>query len=279
MKVVITGATGLLGKDVVKHFVDAGYDVLGVDIRKPDEVIAPYRVADLNNLGECYSVLKGADALIHLSAIPNAVTAASDVTFRNNVTSTYNILEAADTLGIKKAVTASSECTYGIVFSETGLNPKYIPIDESHPTLPEDCYGLGKILEEQTAQAIHRRNGMQIVALRIGNVISPEMYKNFPSFIDDPNERWPILWSYIDSRDIANACQLALEKDNLGFKVLNIMADDTSMNVKSDALMKHKFPNVADIRSDISAYQSLYSNQLIKEVLGWKQQHFWRDNV
>lgn len=279
MKVVITGAAGLLGTDVVKHFVEAGYDVLGVDVKKPETPLTDHRVVDLTNLGECYSVLTGADAVIHLAAIPNAVTAASDVTFRNNVTSTYNILEAANTLGIKKAVTASSECTYGIVFSQTGLTPQYVPIDEEHPTLPEDCYGLGKILEEETARAIHRRNNMQIVALRIGNVITQKMYEQFPAFINNPEERWPILWSYIDSRDIASACQLAIEKDDLGFQILNMMADDTSMNVTSAELMNHRFPTVTDIRDDITGYQSLYSNQKAKDVLGWKPIHVWRDNV
>jgi len=279
MRVVITGASGLLGTDVVKHFVETGYEVLGVDITRPKKQVAEHRIIDLTNMGECYSVLAGADAVIHLAAIPNAVTAASDVTFRNNVTSTYNILEAANTLGIKKAVTASSECTYGIVFSQTGLTPKYIPIDEQHPTLPEDCYGLGKILEEETASAIHRRNGMQIVALRIGNVMTKEMYAMFPDFIKDPTQRIPILWSYIDSRDIATACQLAIEKENLGFQIVNIMADHTSMDIPSIDLLKSAFPNVTDIRSDISGYQSLYSNQKAKEILGWKPVHVWRDNL
>lgn len=55
-----------------------------------------------------------------------------------------------------------------------------MPIDEEHPQLPEESYGLSKIVNEKTADMIHKRTGMQDVSMRLGNVISCEMYKNFP---------------------------------------------------------------------------------------------------
>ena len=279
-RVVVTGTAGRLGPHVAQHFVEQGYDVLSVDVKRPEDVKADHRNADLTNLGECYGILHRADALVHLAAIPNAVSTTNEVTFRNNVMSTYNLLEAADALGIKKVVHASSESTYGIVFSKKGLTPQYVPMDEDHPVLPEDSYALGKIVEEEIARSINRRSGMQIVCLRIGNVITPNRYvDDFPHFINDPNQRAGILWSYIDARDVAVACRLALEKDGLGVQVLNIAADDNSTTLTSAELMKHKFPNVTDIRSPIDGHQTLLSNQKIKEVLGWKQEYKWRDHV
>jgi nucleoside-diphosphate-sugar epimerase len=278
-KVVITGTAGLLGPAVADHFLEAGYEVLSVDIKKPDPVKTRHLIVNTTNMGECYGALAGADAVVHLAAIPVAYSHPNEVTFANNVLSTYNILEAADTLGIKKAVIASSECTYGICNSRTGLGPRYVPMDEDHPTLPEDSYGLGKIVGEEIARAVNRRHGMQIVSFRIGNIQTPEKYKNFPNFIHDPKQRTRILWSYIDSRDIAAACRLAIEKDGLGTQVLNLAADDTSMDIKSVDLMRSAFPNVTDIRSPIDGYQTLLSNEKAKKVLGWRPMHFWRDNV
>lgn len=278
-KVVITGTAGLLGPYVVEHFLEAGYDVLSADIKKPEKPLTRHLTVDLNNLGECYGALTGADAVVHLAAIPVAYSHPNEVTFRNNVMSTYNILEAADTLGIKKAVIASSECTYGIVNSRTGLSPTYVPMDEEHPCLPEDSYGLGKIVGEEIARAVHRRHGMQIVSFRIGNVMTPEKYKAFPRFIHDANQRKGILWSYIDARDIAVACRLAIEKDGLGTSVLNLAANDTSMDIKSCDLLKAGFPNVTDIRGCIDGYQTLLSNEKAKKVLGWQPVHCWRDNL
>ena len=278
-KVVITGVSGLLGPCVVEHFVEIGYDVLSVDITKPQKNISRFLKVDLMNLGECYGALAGADAVVHLAAIPVAYSHPNEVTFQNNVMSTYNILEAAAGLGIKKAVIASSESSYGIVFSKQNLAPKYVPMDEEHPQLPEDCYGLSKIVAEQTAEMFHRRCGMQVVSLRIGNVITPQMYQNFPGFIHESKERRTILWSYIDARDIAEACRLAIETDDLGYVALNLSADDTSMDIKSSELMKAEFPEVTDIRSSIDNFNTLLSNEKAKKVLNWKPIHKWRDYV
>lgn len=278
-RVVITGTSGLLGSHVVQHFLDHGYDVLSVDIKKPDNLLTNHVIADLTNLGECYGVLKGADALIHLAAIPVAYSHPNEVVFKNNVMSTYNLLEAADTLGIKKAVIASSESAYGLVFAKKRLVPQYVPIDEDHPSLPEDPYALGKVVAEEIARGINRRNGMQIVSFRIGNIMTPERYKLFPEFMYDSKQRSVIVWSYIDARDIASACRLAIEKDGLGATVMNLAADETSTDIKSKDLLRAEFPEVKDIRSNIDEYQTLLSNNKAKKLLGWKPEHCWRDYV
>jgi nucleoside-diphosphate-sugar epimerase len=135
-KVVVTGGSGLLGPDVIKEFLNYGYEVVNADIKHPKEPLCKTVITDLTNLGEVYGVLAGANAVVHLAAIPVAYSHPNEVTFQNNVMSTYNILEAAGNLGIKKAVISSSESSYGIVFSRQNLAPKYVPIDEEHLQLP-----------------------------------------------------------------------------------------------------------------------------------------------
>ncbi|GHT78848.1 nucleoside-diphosphate-sugar epimerase [Spirochaetia bacterium] len=278
-RVTITGAAGLLGPTVVEYFTAQGYEVLSTDIKKPAHPKSRFVTADLSSLGECYGVLENADAVVHLAAIPSAYIFPNEVTFANNVTASYNILEAAVGRGIRKAVIASSECIYGIVTTRRFLTPTYVPMDEEHPLLPEDSYSLSKICAEATADVIHNRTGMQIVSFRLGNVITREMYANFPGFIHDPKPRRPILWSYIDARDIAAACVLAIEKDDLGSVKLNLAADDTSMDIKTGELLKAEFPAVTDIRCPVDGYHTLLSNERAKKVLGWKPEHCWRDNV
>ncbi|MBW7455844.1 NAD-dependent epimerase/dehydratase family protein [Paenibacillus sepulcri] len=278
-KVVVTGGSGMLGKWVVRHFVEQGYDVINADVKHPEEPLCPTLLIDLNNLGETYGVLAGADAVVHLAAIPAAHIKPSEVTFNNNVMSTYNILEAAAGLGIKKAVIASSESSYGIVFAVNRFGPQYVPVDEEHPQLPQDSYGLSKVVNEQTADMFHRRTGMQVVSMRIGNVIAPDAYKGFPRFIHNPEMRDRILWSYVDTRDVAEACRLAIETDGLGSVALNLAADDTSMAVPSRDLMAARFPEVNDFRQPLAGYESLLSNEKAKRLLGWQPKHVWRDYV
>jgi len=278
-KVVITGGSGMLGKWVVKHFVEQGYEVVNVDAQKPSDAPAPTLIADLNNLGEVYGVLAGADAVVHLAAIPAAHIKTNEVTFQNNAISTYNILEAAAGLGIRKAVIASSESSYGIVFAVNRFGPNYVPVDEDHPQLPQDSYGLSKVVNELTADMFNRRTGMQVVSLRIGNVIDPTAYARFPSFIHDPAQRDRILWSYIDTRDVAEACRLAVEAEGLGSVALNIAADDTSMAVSSRDLLAARFPEVSDFRQPLAGHESLVSNEKAKKLLNWQPKHAWRDYV
>ncbi|MFB3170113.1 NAD(P)-dependent oxidoreductase [Neobacillus sp. 179-C4.2 HS] len=278
-KVVITGGSGLLGREVIKEFLEHGYDVVNADIKYPKEALCSTVITDLTNLGEVYGVLAGADAVVHLAAIPVAYSHPNEVTFENNVMSTYNILEAAGNLGIKKAVISSSESSYGICFSKQNLKPQYVPIDEDHPQLPEESYGLSKIVNEKTADMIHRRTGMQVVSFRLGNVISPEMYQNFPGFIHNPEQRKTILWSYIDTRDAATAYRLAIETDGLGSVALNIGADETSMDMESKQLMEICYPDVKDFRKDLSGFAPLLNSEKAKKLLNWQPIHKWRNYV
>lgn len=271
--IVVTGGSGKTGQWVVKEFIEQGYTVLNADINPPQNNICKFVKVDLKNLGEVYGILAGADAVVHLAAIPRPSGYTSDAVFQNNVLATYHILEAAAGLGIKKAVLASSESIYGMAYA----GPSYVPLDEEHPTNVIDTYGLSKVVNEKTAEMFNRKTGMQVVSLRIGNVMAPEDYARFPGF--KPKERERILWSYVDARDVASACRLSLETDGLGAVALNIAADDTSMNIKSRDLMAECFPTVTEFKAELNGYETLLGNAKAKQLLNWKPVHFWRDYI
>ncbi|CAI6062422.1 NAD-dependent epimerase/dehydratase family protein [Cohnella sp. JJ-181] len=278
-KIVVTGGSGMLGSWVVKHFAEQGYEVLNVDTRQPDEPVCPTLIVNLEDLGQTYGALAGADAVVHLAAIPRAGMVPPEATFRNNVMSTYNVLEAASGLGIKKAVIASSESSYGICFAVHPFGPQYVPMDEEHPQLPQDSYGLSKVVGELTADMFHRRSGIQVVSLRLGNVIPPEWYERFPSWMHNPEERERILWSYIDTRDAAEACRLAIEAEGLGSVALNLGSDETSMDVPSRELMAARYPEVTDFRAPLEGYEALLNSEKAMKLLGWKPKHRWREQL
>jgi len=278
-KVVVTGGSGMLGRWVVKHFVEHEYEVLNVDTRHPEEPLCPTLIVDLEDLGQTYGALAGADAVVHMAAIPRAGMVPPEITFRNNVMATYNVLEAASGLGIKKAVIASSESSYGICFAVHPFGPQYVPMDEAHPQLPQDSYGLSKVVNELTADMFHRRTGIQVVSLRLGNVIPPEWYERFPSWIHNPEERERILWSYIDTRDAAEACRLAIETERLGSVALNLGSDETSMAVPSRELMAARYPEVTDFRAPLGGHESLLNSEKAMKLLGWKPKYKWREQL
>ncbi len=282
-RIIVTGGTGKAGHWIIKHFDEQGYDVTNVDTRRPAQPLCRTIVADLTQLGQVVAAFSPHatgnrapfDGVVHMAAIPRAHENPNDEIFRVNSLTTYNVLEACGLLGIKKAVIASSESSYGICFADKFFEPQYLPVDEEHPQLPEDTYGLTKVVNEATAAMFHRRDGTQIISFRIGNVVCPEDYAAIKARFAHPEDRLRILWSYIDSRDLAIGCRLAIEKNGLGCENVIIAADDTSSDVPSKQLIKRFLPGVKKFKTPIKDRQALISNARLKKLLGWRQKHFF----
>jgi nucleoside-diphosphate-sugar epimerase len=281
-RIIVTGGTGKVGRWVIKHLVEVGYDVINVDTQLPAQPECQCIRADLTDLGQVIDAFSPHssgnrapyDGVIHMAAIPRPHMHPNAEVWRVNTQSTYNVLEACGLLGIRKAVLGSSESSYGICFADKFFEPNYLPVDEAHPQLPEDTYGLSKVVGEATAAMFHRRDGTQVLSYRIGNVLCPEDYERVKARFDHPEDRLRILWSYIDSRDLAVACRLGIERDGLGCEPLIIAADDTSSNLPSRELIRRFLPGVTSLKSEFLGRAALMSNRRAKELLGWKQQHF-----
>jgi nucleoside-diphosphate-sugar epimerase len=281
-RIAITGGSGMAGHWILKHFNEQGYEVVNLDSRRPDREIGRTILTDLTDAGQVITALSkhgtGNPApfagVVHFAAIPNAHRWPNSEVFRVNTLSTYNVLEACAINGIDKVVLASSESSYGMCFAQDFFQPHYLPVDEEHPQLPEDSYGLSKVINEKTAEAFHRRTGMQVISFRLGNILTPEAHKVIRETFPDPARRLRILWSYIDTRDVAAACQLAIEKDGLGCEALILAADDTSSDIPSKDLIARFLPDVKDLRIPFENREALISNRRVKEVLGWRQKYF-----
>src|SRR5690242_5784873 len=115
-KIVVTGGSGKAGRAVVRDLLEHGYQVLNADVVPSREARAPFLRAELTDLGQTYEALKGAEAVVHLAAIPAPGLQTDEVTFRVNMTSTYNVFSAATSLGLERVVWASSETTLGLPF-------------------------------------------------------------------------------------------------------------------------------------------------------------------
>jgi len=292
--IIVTGGSGMAGKWLVKELLDHGHQVLNLDrVPLPD---SPARtlITDLTNAGQVFDAMSSTmvgheigeslkppkvDAVVHFAAIPRIMICPDNEVFRINVMSTYHVLDAAAKFGIRKVVLASSETTYGIVFADGYRMPEYLPLDEDYPVDPMDSYAISKLVNETTAKGFHARTGADIYCLRIGNVIEPSGYARFPTyFFKDPGLRRRIAWSYIDARDLASAARLAVEKEGLGFQVMNVSADDVSSDVPTAELLRRYFPGVP-LRKPLGEFETLLSNEKIKRLLGFRQQYDWRSQI
>jgi len=146
-RIAVTGGSGKAGRAVTRDLLDHGYEVRNVDVTPPiDGSVAPFLRADVTDLGQAFEALHGTDAVVHLAAIPGPDIVTAEATFRINLTSTYNVFTAATTLGLRRIAWASSETTLGLPFERHP--PRYVPVDEEHPLVPDTSYALSKVLGE-----------------------------------------------------------------------------------------------------------------------------------
>ena len=283
MKVVVTGSRGKVGRATTRALLDAGHDVLGVDLAPPvfdAGVVVPgrYQMADLTDAGSAYAVVAGADAVVHVAAIPQPTGNPPHVVFQTNLMSTFNVLEAAVRFGVTRFVNVSSESIVGNIFAERPFLPSYAPVDESHPLLPQDPYALSKLFGEQMMDAAVRRSDVRAISIRPSTVHNEDNYEdNLGPQVRDPANLSGNLWSYIDVYDLADAIVLATESDLPGHEVFYIASPDNAGGHDFAQILNRYYGEQIELRDLDRADASGISIAKARRLLGWNPTRSWSD--
>ncbi len=291
MRIFFTGGSGKAGRHVVPYLLAQGHRVLNADLVPLAHDGVDNLTLDVTDSGQVFNALtsyanlgelepggppRGFDAVVHFAAVPRILLRTDNECFRVNTMGTYAVIEAAAKLGVPKIVIASSETTYGVCFADGRASPHYLPVDEEYDVDPMDSYALSKVCNEATARAFQRRTGADIYALRIGNVIEPHEYGMFDGFREAPETRRRNLFNYMDARDLGQIVDLCLRKDGLGFQIFNAANSGNAPDIPAPELAERFFPGTP-IRGELGADDPLYSNRKMREVLGFRDRHDWRD--
>ena len=277
-KIVVTGGSGRLGQFVIRELLAHRYEVLSLDRVPPREKLCATWIADLRNAGDLFEAANGAYGVVHLGAYQAPNLAPDAETFSNNVTATYNLLRAAADLGVKKVVIASSTAAFGFIYAKNLWAPDYLPLDESHPSKPQDSYGLSKVVGEQIADSIATvHKDMTISSLRFPGVNFDLSYASFRDRWSNPQTRASGFWSYIDARDAAIACRLALEVNFRGHEVFIASAPNNCMTQPTLELIRNYLPQGAKIKQVSGTHWSCVDSAKAQRILGFKPSHVWQD--
>ena len=79
-----------------------------------------------------------------------------------------------------------------------------------------------------------------------------------------------------NARDLAQAIELCIKKDGLGYEVFNVTHDNNSVNLTAKEIINQFFPNVK-MKREMGKYESILSSKKIKESLGFKPIHDWKN--
>jgi nucleoside-diphosphate-sugar epimerase len=274
--IVVTGAAGRLGRRVVRLLLDWEIEVLATDQVEADDLSTEFVLCDLLDSKKVEGILKGAEGVIHMGAIPGPLRADGRVIFDNNVQSTFNLMMSAAEMGLRRVVFSSSAFGMGWAHDAAAFEPIYLPLDEEHPMMPFEPYGLSKQVGEDIGKMIARNSTTSVVSLRFTNVVPPEGQQEFPWPAPTPeNPLTLVMWAYADPRDVAEAHLLAIEADIEGHEAFMIAQPSSRFQEPTLDLIKDNFGDRVEIRGPLQGIASVISTEKAQRMLGWKPQHDW----
>ncbi|MDR0589030.1 MAG: UDP-glucose 4-epimerase GalE [Spirochaetaceae bacterium] len=201
MNILIIGGAGYIGSHVAREFLDQGhritvYDNLSSGLGEnlfPEAAFIQGDILDYPGLLRAVTGDNGPggrpvfDALIHLAAFKAAGESMvkPEKYSVNNITGTINILNAAGEGGIKNIVFSSSAAVYG--------EPEYLPIDEKHPTKPENYYGFTKLEIERFLGWYEKLKGIRFASLRYFNAAGYDVRGRIKGLEQNPANLIPVI--------------------------------------------------------------------------------------
>ncbi len=293
-KILVTGATGFVGRSLVPALISAGHEVRCAVTRKVDWLNAEQVVVARLELQPDWSeALEGIELVIHLAArvhIMQKESASSlDEYCKVNTIATKDFAEQAVQHNVKRFVFLSSIKVNGEFTLEN------LPFTENSVVCPEDPYGQSKFYAEQHLQTLSQNTDMEVVILRPPLVYGPGVKANFLKMIKLVNKGWPLPFGkvtnkrsfiYIDNL-VSALCTVAIEPkaankiyliaDNESWslsQLLNVLATHMNIKIRIIPVPQQLLSAIFQLFRLSSLSQRLLgslevSNNKIKSELGW----------
>jgi len=278
MRIVVTGGAGRLGRALLLELRN-NHDVLVFDQKRPqDSTGIRVRLGDHSDLGQVAGALKGADLVVHLSAITYPGLYGEEVQFATNVMGAFNVAEGAALVGVPKLVFASSPSPLGFMAPRDTFRIAYLPIDEDHPLMPHNAYGLSKLVTEEILKAWQRRTGGSAIVIRPCYIVTAEECESrLRPRLENPELAAGNLFNYVDVRDAAQAFRLAVERDIPGYNLFFAGAPDALAREPLAKLFPRYYPGTEKLAACLTGTLPAISSARAGAVLGYRPQFSWRN--
>lgn len=208
-KILVTGSSGQLGREIVKQLKRKNYRVLGADISAAETTDC---ITDIRNEEQVNDITKEIDAIIHTAAIHGKhyeLKYPREEFISTNINGTFNLLSACVRNNIKKFLYTSTTSIYGKAMVN---NKQAVWVDESLTPDPRDIYDITKLTAELLCRDYFEKEGIETTVLRVSRFL-PEA---------ENTKAIHRLYRGLDEEDGAMAHLLALEKKFTSFEIYNI---------------------------------------------------------
>ncbi len=217
---LITGGSGFLGINLIRHLLRGGASVRSFDIAPfsyPEAKDIEAVTGDIRDYPALLDAMRGADAVVHCAAaLP--LYSERDI-MSTDIGGTRNVLEAASALGIPRVVHISSTAVYGIL--------AHCPADEDTPLVGVGPYGTAKIAAEALCLD-YRKKGMCVPVIRPKSFVGPERLGVFSLLYDwaSSGKNFPIIGSGANRYqllDVADLCSFISSSLSADSRIANAM--------------------------------------------------------
>ncbi len=215
-KVLITGATGDVGRPLCNSLNECGYELITCSRNYPKDWPYPFENLDITDLVAFTNLLKGVSVLVHLAG-QREPDAGFDDLVAPNIRGSYNAFEAALRSGIQRVIFASS-----VNVSNGSVQDK--PISEEL-ICPSSLYGASKAFGEALARFYSERHGLSCISFRMGWTLPFKDSKKQLS--DPPMDSMFARKVFLSAEDFAQLVKLAIEApEDLKFRIFNALSDN-----------------------------------------------------
>jgi nucleoside-diphosphate-sugar epimerase len=284
MKILVTGAAGLIGKEVTKGLVAAGHEVLATDLVKDDLSPAQkFVVGDLVSADFISQLDFHCDAIVHLGSIPRPGIDSDEKVLHNNVMGTYHMFANAVENKVPLVIYASSLSIYGFAWSGPWTSPDYVPVDEKHPLHHYESYALSKEVNERSADMWAHRSETAFVGLRFPHTHTHSVFAEMAQQMRDGDKAIlqqgaKIFWAYLDLRDAVQGILTVIEKGAKGSKTYNFAAPDTYAHKPTSEMMAEFHPT-SEVVSPLSGYDSIIDCSEWLSEYGYQPQYLLKREI
>jgi len=272
-RIIVTGSQGGAGRSIVQVLRGAGYTVIGVDLLPWDGQEQDYVQLDLRDGAGVNDILSGADGVIHFGSPPSDAFCSPTEAFHMLTVAGFNVFQAARNVGVQRIVWASSIRVYGDLAAQSTL-----PVTENSPLAPSSIYGASKVLLENLARDFCRWTDMSIAGFRLSRIIydTPGGREKLKRVSSADSIGADCLWSYVDARDVATACQAWLESDLQGAEEFNLGADNVHRDTPTRQLLaKHGYGHL-ECPAQWGENETLFSSGKLRAMLPWQAKYDWK---
>ena len=211
------------------------------------------------------------EGVIHLAGIPYDIPPLHQV-FEVNLQGTYNTLEAAVDQGVRHFLHMSSIMTYGF---GRNASPQYLPVDEVHPALSHDTYGMSKLLGEAVCRSFTMRYGIRTLCFRLTHFTS--FSRPYPDrFPYQENEGIEGLHQYIESRDLVTLLNAGLGATAVSHDVFLATAADSGHLRPTPEIIAESYPQAELRYSQLRNDSPFVSMEKCRRILGFSPLYSWR---